>query len=163
MTTVKEDDAPCPDKERSENDYKEDSACLNVSSGGAFVEVAKDACTPKPALLKKVATSTNSKKTHNKNDYKEDSACLKLSSGGASVEVAKDACTPKPALPKKVASTNSKKTHNKKMATNTKTQLKSATVKSVAGTPHLVQENQAIKRQKLDEGKSRQVTFIFTV
>ncbi|KAG4985879.1 hypothetical protein AAZX31_12G109800 [Glycine max] len=157
VTTVKEDDAPCPDKERSENDYKEDSACLNVSSGGAFVEVAKDACTPKPALLKKVATSTNSKKTHNKNDYKEDSACLKLSSGGASVEVAKDACTPKPALPKKVASTNSKKTHNKKMATNTKTQLKSATVKSVAGTPHLVQENQAIKRQKLDEGKSRQI------
>ncbi|KAL2984793.1 hypothetical protein AAZX31_12G109800 [Glycine max] len=109
VTTVKEDDAPCPDKERSENDYKEDSACLN------------------------------------------------LSSGGASVEVAKDACTPKPALPKKVASTNSKKTHNKKMATNTKTQLKSATVKSVAGTPHLVQENQAIKRQKLDEGKSRQI------
>ncbi|RZB75431.1 protein TPX2-like isoform X3 [Glycine soja] len=158
VTTVKEDDAPCPDKERSENDYKEDSACLKVSSGGAFVEVAKDACTPKPALLKKVATSTNSKKTHNKNDYKEDSACLKLSSGGASVEVAKDACTPKPALPKKVAtSTNSKKTHNKKMATNTKTQLKSATVKSVAGTPHLVQENQAIKRQKLDEGKSRQI------
>lgn len=116
MTTVKEDDAPCPDKERSENDYKEDSACLKVSSGEAFVEVAKDACTPKPALLKKVATSTNSKKTQ-----------------------------------------------NKKMATNTKTQLKSATVKSVAGTPHLVQENQAIKRQKLDGGKSRQVTFIFTV
>ncbi|KAG5033235.1 hypothetical protein JHK85_017217 [Glycine max] len=110
VTTVKEDDAPCPDKERSENDYKEDSACLKVSSGEAFVEVAKDACTPKPALLKKVATSTNSKKTQ-----------------------------------------------NKKMATNTKTQLKSATVKSIAGTPHLVQENQAIKRQKLDGGKSRQI------
>ncbi|TKY66829.1 TPX2 protein [Spatholobus suberectus] len=112
VTTIKEDDAPCPDKEKSENDYKGDSACLRVSSsGGAPVEVAKDACTPKPATQKKVTTSTNSKKAQ-----------------------------------------------NKKIATNIKPQLKSATVKSIAGgTPHLAQENQAIKRQKLEGGKSKQI------
>lgn len=32
-------------------------------------------------------------------------------------------------------------------------------MKNASGTPLLVQENQAIKRQKLDEGRSRQVTF----
>lgn len=131
VTTVKEDDAPCPDKEISENDCKGDSACLVSSSGGASVEVAKDAYTPKPALQKKVTTS---------------------------VEVAKDDCTPKPALQKRVTtSTNSKKTQNKKIATNTKPQIKSAAVKSIAGTPNLTQENQAIKKQKLDGGKSRQI------
>jgi hypothetical protein len=80
--------------------------------------------------------------------------------GGASVEVGKDACTPKPALRKNVnaASTNSKKQQNsKKVSTNTKTRLQSAATKSTAGTPHFTQENQAIKRQKLEGGKTRQV------
>nr|KYP58808.1 hypothetical protein KK1_014230 [Cajanus cajan] len=97
VATVKDDGAPCPG-----------SACLKVASS---VEVAKDACTPKPALQKKVTTSTNSKKAQNK----------------------------------------------KKIATNTKPQLKSEAVKSIAGTPHLAQDNQAIKRQKLEGGKSRQI------
>ncbi|KAL9297734.1 hypothetical protein ACSQ67_023630 [Phaseolus vulgaris] len=110
VTTLKEDDAPCTDKERSETDCKGKSGCFVSSSGGASAEVAKDACTPKPTLLKKVTTSTNSKKTQ-----------------------------------------------NKKILTNTKPQLKSATGKSIAGTLHLSQENQAIKRQKLDAGKSRQI------
>jgi len=114
VTTVKEDDAPCS-KERSENDQG-NSGCFVPSSGGASAEVARDACTPKPTLMKKVTTSTNSKKTQ-----------------------------------------------NKKILTNTKPQLKSATGKSIAGTLHLSQENQAIKRQKLDGGKSRQVILIFTV
>lgn len=113
MTTVKEDDAPCTEKERIENDYKGDSGCFVSSAEGASVEVAKDACTPKPTLLKKVTTSTNSKKTQ-----------------------------------------------NKKILTNTKSQLKSATGKSITGTLHLSQENQAIKRQKLEGGKSRQVILI---
>lgn len=80
--------------------------------------------------------------------------------GGASVEVGKDACTPKPALRKNVnaASTNSKKQQNsKKVSTNTKTRLQSAATKSTAGTPHFTQENQAIKRQKLEGGKTRQI------
>ncbi|BAT90100.1 hypothetical protein LR48_Vigan08g104700 [Vigna angularis] len=110
VTTVKEDDAPCTEKERIENDYKGDSGCFVSSAEGASAEVAKDACTPKPALLKKVTTSTNSKKTQ-----------------------------------------------NKKILTNTKSQLKSATGKSIAGTLHLSQENQAIKRQKLEGGKTRQI------
>ncbi|CAJ1978904.1 unnamed protein product [Sphenostylis stenocarpa] len=110
VTTVKKDDAPCTDKEIHDNDYKDDGGCLVSSSGGASVEVTKDACTPKPALLKKVTTSTNSKKTH-----------------------------------------------NKKIPASTKSQLKSATGKSIAGALHLSQENQAIKRQKLEGGKSRQI------
>ncbi|XP_027191283.1 protein TPX2 [Cicer arietinum] len=77
-----------------------------------------------------------------------------------SVEVGKDACTPNPALRKNVtsSSTISKKLQNsKKVTTNTKTRLQSAAKKSTAGTPHLAQENQAIKKQKLEGGQSRQI------
>jgi len=91
------------------------------------------------------------------------------STGGASVEVGKDVCTPKPALRKNVntTSTNSKKHQNsKKVSTNTKTRLQSAATKSSAGG-HFTQENQAIKRQKLEGGKTRQVivksSFCFLV
>ncbi|CAI8617418.1 unnamed protein product [Vicia faba] len=79
---------------------------------------------------------------------------------GPSLEVGKDACTPKPALRKNVntASTNSKKQQtSKKVSTNTKTRLQSAAKNSTAVTPHFTQENQAIKRQKLEEGKTRQI------
>ncbi|KEH30703.1 targeting protein for Xklp2 protein [Medicago truncatula] len=82
------------------------------------------------------------------------------STRGASVEVGKDACTPKPALRKSVnaTSTNSKKQQNsKKVSTNTKTRLQSGASKSAAGTLHFTQENQAIKRQKLEGGKTRQI------
>ncbi|KAK2434701.1 hypothetical protein P8452_31770 [Trifolium repens] len=87
--------------------------------------------------------------------------CLKVvASTEASVEVAKDVCTPNPALRKNVntTSTNSKKQQNsKKVSTNTKTRLQSAATKSTLGTPHFAQENQAIKRQKLEGGKTRQI------
>ncbi|XP_027348192.1 protein TPX2 [Abrus precatorius] len=89
-------------------------------------------------------------KERSESDCKEDRACA---------EVAKYACTPNPTLQKKVlaSSTNSKKPQNKKIATNTKAQLQSGTKKNIAGTPHLAQENQAIKRQKLEGGKTRQI------
>ncbi|KAJ1375379.1 TPX2, C-terminal, partial [Sesbania bispinosa] len=98
-------------------------------------------------------------KERSKNDNKVGS--LRVSSSvRASVDVGRDACTPNPPLQKKITSTstNSKKPQNaKKLATNTKTQLQSAVMKSTTGTPHLTQENQAIKRQKLEGGKSRQI------
>ncbi|KAK7281734.1 hypothetical protein RIF29_09976 [Crotalaria pallida] len=81
-------------------------------------------------------------------DRKGDSECLSgvSSSGGATVEVGKDACTPNPTLQKRVASTNSKKQQTaKKIATNAKLQLRSSAMKSTAGTPNLIHENQAAK------------------
>lgn len=95
-----------------------------------------------------------------------------LKSGGASIEVGKEACTPNPAI----ATTSKKQQTAKKIAAlvknpsalktksqlqsstmKTKAQLLSSTMKSAAGTPHLSQENQAIKRQKLEGGRTRQV------
>jgi hypothetical protein len=93
-------------------------------------------------------------------DHKGGESLKVVASTEASVEVGKEVCTPNPALRKNVntASTNSKKQQNsKKVSTNTKTRLQSAATKSTLGTPHFAQENQAIKRQKLEGGKTRQV------
>ncbi|XP_045820364.1 protein TPX2 isoform X2 [Trifolium pratense] len=92
-------------------------------------------------------------------DHKGESLKVQTSTD-ASVEVGKDVCTPNPALRKNVntTSTNSKKQQNSKtVSTNAKTRLQSAAKKSTSGTPHLAQENQAIKRQKLEGGKTRQI------
>ncbi|CAK8577038.1 unnamed protein product [Lathyrus sativus] len=111
--------------------------------------------------VKEESTSTTHKVSFGKqtSDHKGESSKV-VTSIGPSVEVGKDACTPKPALRKNVnpASTNSKKQQNsKKVSTNTKTRLQSAATNSTTLTPHLTQENQAIKRQKLEEGKTRQI------
>ncbi|WJX50936.1 hypothetical protein P8452_37179 [Trifolium repens] len=93
-------------------------------------------------------------------DHKGGESFKVVASTEASVEVGKDVCTPNPALRKNVnsTSTNSKKQQNsKKVSTNTKTRLQSAATKSTLGTPHFAQENQAIKRQKLEGGKTRQI------
>ncbi|KAL2328189.1 hypothetical protein Fmac_021616 [Flemingia macrophylla] len=131
VATVKEDEA---DKMQKASTVVDDKKALENNIKPVCVAAVKEVDAPCP-----------------------DSARLRVaSSGGASVEVAKDACTPKQALQKKVTtSTNSKKTQNKKVATNTKPQLTSGT--GIAGTPHLAQDNQAIKRQKLEGGKSRQI------
>ncbi|KAI4322700.1 hypothetical protein L6164_022370 [Bauhinia variegata] len=134
-----------------------------ASSGGASVQIGKDAC------------------THN-----SPVASQRTVAGGASVEVGKDACTPNPpvASQKTASATNSKKQQTAKKiaglvknptamktksqrqssamknpsAMRSKAQLKSSAVKSSAtGISHLAQENQAIKRQKLEGGRTRQI------
>ncbi|KAK7263681.1 hypothetical protein RJT34_31275 [Clitoria ternatea] len=123
-----------PKEERSEN-VKEDSTGLTK----------KEDETPCPD------------EERSENDKGDDTGLRTSSSRGPSVEVAKDVhvCTPCPVLLKKVtASTNSKKPTNKKAA---KPQLLSANTKTIARTPHLTQENQAIKRQKLEGGKTKQI------
>ncbi|XP_057455638.1 protein TPX2 [Lotus japonicus] len=108
--------------------------------------------------------NTTTDQGRNENGNKGDSGRVSSTLGG-SVEVGKDVCTPKPALQKKITatSTNCKKQQNSKKApvkSTMKSSVKSAvksTVKSIAGTPNLTQENQAIKRQKLEGGKTRQI------
>ncbi|KAJ0052364.1 hypothetical protein Pint_02297 [Pistacia integerrima] len=92
----------------------------------------------------------------------------------SSVQVGAEFCTPKPLIPSQKGAIDSKKQQTaKKLASiiknpsslKPKNQLKSlqakrdTNAKNVAGTPSLALENQAIKRQKLDSGRSRQVTF----
>ncbi|KAL5573552.1 hypothetical protein UlMin_023149 [Ulmus minor] len=98
-----------------------------------------------------------------------------------SLQQEKEACTPVPLMTKKeVSVTGTKKRETaKKIASlvrnpsvlKPKTQLQSSraksakpsslknetNVKKIAGTPNLAQENQAIKRQKLEGGKTRQI------
>ncbi|MED6113220.1 hypothetical protein PIB30_068815 [Stylosanthes scabra] len=129
MTTeIKEDDAPC-------REVKEHNTTTSHVVP-ADTERSDDAC-------------------------KGEKSCLGVSSSGdGSAEVGKDACTPKPTLQKRLTTTTSKKKQDttKKISTSKKSQLQSSSMKtSTAGTPHLAQENQAIKRQKLEGGKSRQI------
>ncbi|XP_044465747.1 protein TPX2 isoform X2 [Mangifera indica] len=90
----------------------------------------------------------------------------------SSVQVGPEYCTPKPVMPSQKEAIDSKKKQTAKKiasiiknssAVKPKNQLQSAqakrdtNAKNVAGTPSLVLENQAIKRQKLDGGRSRQI------
>ena len=54
------------------------------------------------------------------------------------------------------------KTKSQLQISKSKSKIKSSAMKSTAGTPHLAQENQAIKRQKLEGGRTRQVTLFFS-
>ncbi|XP_061355574.1 protein TPX2 [Gastrolobium bilobum] len=154
MTTkIKEDDAPCTEAKEENNTIASHVVSADKEDDAPCIQAKKD-----NNSTTSHADSAAKERSEN-DDYKGDSACLRVSSSsGASVEVGKDACTPNPTLQKKVTATNSKKQQNtKKIAMNTKPQLQSAAMKSTAGTPHLVQENQAIKKQKLEGGKTRQI------
>ncbi|KAL1355885.1 hypothetical protein HN51_007848 [Arachis hypogaea] len=127
-TEIKEDDAPC-------SEVKEENKTIISHVVPADTERSEDVC-------------------------KGESSCLGISSSGdGSAEVGKDACTPKPTLQKRLPTTTSKKQETaRKIGTSKKPQLQSSSMKtSTAGTPHVTQENQAIKKQKLEGGKSRQI------
>ncbi|KAJ4729772.1 protein TPX2 [Melia azedarach] len=92
----------------------------------------------------------------------------------SSVQVVTELCTPKPLMNSGKGVADSKKQTAKKIASliknpsalKPKNQLQSsqakrdAIMKNCAGTPNLALENQAIKRQKLDGGRSRQILNI---
>ncbi|KAJ7948337.1 protein TPX2 [Quillaja saponaria] len=100
----------------------------------------------------------------------------RASFGGASIEVGNEVCTPNPTMipqkgnlvtgskkhqtAKKIAALvrnpSSMRTKNQLQSSQTKG-IKASNVKSTAGTANFAQENQAIKRQKLDGGRSRQI------
>ena len=161
---TKEDDAPCNEaKEKEENNTTASHAVISVIILHPLKNLFSWLCSHITItnLFQAPADTERSD-----NDCKGESSCLGVSSSGVgSVEVGKNACTPKPTVQKRVTSTNSKKqqTTAKKIGTNTKPQLQSSSMKSTAGTPHLAQENQAIKRQNLEGGKSRQVIFAIFV
>ena len=136
-----------------------------ATSREASVEVGKVACTPTPALRENVNTTTinsNMQQYSKKMSANTKGESLKVATSieEASIEVGKDACTPNPVLRKNVNNTTTaskKQQYSKKMSANTKTRLQSEATKSTAGIPHFAQENQAIKRQKLEGGKTRQI------
>ncbi|KAK4255528.1 hypothetical protein QN277_008518 [Acacia crassicarpa] len=144
ITNLKEEahrgeDEASGDIERSHPHTDEgESACLNPV--GASIEVAKEACTPNPSIaLQKRVVTTISKKQET---AKKIAALVKNPS----------------ALKTKAQSQSSEmKTKLPPSAVRTKSRLLSSTMKSAAGTPNLSQENQAIKRQKLEGGKARQI------
>ncbi|XP_031255373.1 protein TPX2 isoform X2 [Pistacia vera] len=130
------------------------------------VSVATDACED---LAGTVSTQENGRTA---------SSTLNMEPAGdeekskSSVQVGAEFCTPKPLIPSQKGAIDSKKQQTaKKIASiiknpsslKPKNQLKSAqakrdtNAKNVAGTPSLALENQAIKRQKLDSGRSRQI------
>lgn len=176
MTTkIKEDDAPCSEAKEENNTSASHAPCSeakeeNKTTASHMVIIVVIFYIPWLLSLsshKSIIVQVSADKESD-NNYKGDSACLSgvSSSGGVTVEVGKDACTPNPTLQKRVTSTNSKKQQTaKKTAMNTKSKLQSSAIKSNAGTPNLAQENQAIKRQKLEGGKTRQVIlqFLFAV
>ncbi|KAI4333942.1 hypothetical protein L6164_018690 [Bauhinia variegata] len=131
--------------------------------------------------MKKISVTSNSGPTPY-SEAKEDAPGIegRVSSGGASVEIGKDASTPNPpmASQKTASATNSKKQAAKKIAAliknpsamktkpsamknpsamKTKAQIEASAMKSTTGTSHFAQENQAIKRQKLEGGRTRQI------
>lgn len=121
------------DKERSGYAYEGEGACLNP--GGASSEVSKEAYTPNPPIAsQKRVTTTISKKQ----------------------QTAKKIAT-------LVKNPSAMKTKLESSSMKTKAQLTSSSRNGNAGNPHLSQENQAIKRQKLEGGRTRQVTVTFFV
>ncbi|KAB2043474.1 hypothetical protein ES319_D01G020000v1 [Gossypium barbadense] len=76
----------------------------------------------------------------------------------STVQVDTEACTPKPLMnsQKKLVSDKKHQTA-KKIASTIKNSSMLKPKNGNAGTPNLAQENQAVKRQKLDGGRSRQI------
>ncbi|XWS68676.1 hypothetical protein CRYUN_Cryun04dG0111300 [Craigia yunnanensis] len=76
----------------------------------------------------------------------------------SSVEVETEACTPKPLMNSQKKLVSDKKHHTaKKIASAVRNPSVLKPKNGSAGTPNLALENQAIKRQKLDGGRSRQI------
>ncbi|XP_054813018.1 protein TPX2 isoform X1 [Prosopis cineraria] len=126
------------DMERSHPHAEGKSACLNPV--GASIEVVKEACTPNPSIaLQKRVTTTISKKQET---AKKIAALVK---------------NPSALKTKAQLQSSALKTKLPSSAAKTKPQLLSSTTKSAARTSHLSQENQAIKRQKLEGGRARQI------
>ncbi|OIW06007.1 hypothetical protein TanjilG_11694 [Lupinus angustifolius] len=164
MTTkIKDDDAPCSDA-KEENNTLASHASHSEAKEKNNITASHAPCNESKEENKSTASHVvSADKEIIDNDKKGDSACLSgvSSSGGAAIEVGKDACTPNPTLQKRVSSTNSKKQQTvKKIVMSAKHQIRSSAKKSTAATPNLIQENQAIKRQKLEEGKTRQILNI---
>ncbi|XP_030932519.1 protein TPX2-like isoform X2 [Quercus lobata] len=104
---------------------------LNKSS----IQLGNEACTPKPTMT--------SQKGDRMTDSKKHETAKKIAS------LVKNPSTLKPKNQLQSSKTKSIKPSSVKRNTNLK--------KSSAGTPNLAQENQAIKRQKLDGGRTRQI------
>ncbi|CAL0333853.1 unnamed protein product [Lupinus luteus] len=155
MTTkIKDDDAPC-------SDGKEENSTL---ASNASHSEAKENNNTTPSHAGKEENSTlasnasHSEAKENNNTTPSHAPSNEFIENNATTEVGKDACTPNPTLQKKVSSTNSKKQQTvKKIVMSAKHQIRSSAKKSTAGTPNLIQENQAIKRQKLEGGETRQI------
>ncbi|XP_019449032.1 PREDICTED: protein TPX2-like isoform X2 [Lupinus angustifolius] len=163
-TKIKDIDAPSSDAKEENSTAASHAPCSgakeenNATGSHAPCNETKQENNTIVSHVVTIAVSADREKSVNY--HKGDSACLSgvSSSGGATVEVGKDACTPNPTLQKRVSSKNSVKQQTaKKIAVNAKHQLRSSAMKSTSGTPKLTQENQAIKRQKLEGGKTRQI------
>ncbi|KAA3467986.1 protein TPX2 isoform X1 [Gossypium australe] len=76
----------------------------------------------------------------------------------STVQVDTEACTPKPLMNSQKKLVSDKKHHTaKKIASKIRNSSMLKPKNGNAGTPNLAQENQAVKRQKLDGGRSRQI------
>ncbi|KFK42722.1 targeting protein for xklp2 [Arabis alpina] len=125
----------------SDNNSKDaDASCLGDATTEEIVNkenvppTNKEACTPKPPLQ----LSQGGKSM----DLKKQQTARKI----ASLVRNPSALRPKSQL----QSSQAKNSHQKSVKRET-------SVKNTAGNTNLIQENQAIKRQKLDDGKSRQI------
>ncbi|XP_028807876.1 protein TPX2 isoform X2 [Neltuma alba] len=107
----------------------------------ACIEVVKEACTPNPCIAsqKRVMTAIS----------KKQETARKIA-----------ALVKNPSALKAKAQLQSSALKTKLPPSAMKTKAQSSTMKSAGGSSHLSQENQAIKRQKLEGGKARQILHV---
>ncbi|KAF7800752.1 protein TPX2-like isoform X2 [Senna tora] len=164
---IKEDE-PCRETKDEKDITASHMVSANMDKGqGAYLSDIQPGMTAK---LKEDAHCSEAKEVsgdvERSDSYKDEGGCL--NSEGASIAVSKEACTPNPqtASHKRVETTVSKKQQTAKKiaalvknpsAMKTKAQIQSSVRKSASTNPHLSQENQAIKRQKLEGGRTRQI------
>ncbi|XVF02030.1 hypothetical protein REPUB_Repub04eG0141100 [Reevesia pubescens] len=141
------------DKEKEEVKPSE----TKVENNQIVTEIAKD--NKDKEKVRTVCTQENesatTEKAHSKvtGDEEKSKSCVKVETEAC--------CTPKPLMDSQKKLVSDKKNQTaKKIATMIRNQSVLKPKNGSAGTPNLALENQAIKRQKLDEGRSRQILNI---
>ncbi|CAF2309973.1 unnamed protein product [Brassica napus] len=173
-----EEDKPIKDKEPSEPVAAPIASQpeTDITSEAKREEVdTTEASTTKPSLIssKDAADARNTRdKTPKQIENKENippsrtEACtpkppLQSSHGGKSMDLKKQQTARKIASllrnPSALRPKNQSQSSSQLKGTNQKSVKRVTSPKNIAGTTSLIQDNQAIKKQKLDDGKSRQI------
>ncbi|CAH8313443.1 unnamed protein product [Eruca vesicaria subsp. sativa] len=173
-----EEDKPIKDKEPSEQEAatissQPETDIISEAKEGEVVDTT-EASTIKPSqsCSKEAADASNTRdKTPKQIENKENippsktEACtpkppLQSSHGGKSMDLKKQQTARKIAslLRNPSALRSKNQSHSSQLkGTNQKSVKRETSPKNIAGTTNLTQDNQAIKKQKLDDGKSRQI------